>query len=125
MQWIDEVAAFAAQKWAGNVVTVSVDNIQFKKPIPMGSRVTLKAAVNRAWESSMEVGVKVFYQKMNENRLDEEIAACKAYLTFVAIDEQGKPRVMTDKQFTPAPGEEWQRRYKQADERRARRLSGT
>lgn len=90
VQWIDICAAIAAQRHAGGVVvTASIDSLEFKKPIRQGDVVTLKAKVNAAWKTSMEVGVRVDA----ENPLTgEKVAACQAYLTFVALDKSGRRR---------------------------------
>jgi len=117
MQWIDMVAAIAAWRFTGKVVTASIDNLAFRKPIQIGDIVTLKAAVNRSWNSSMEVGVKVWCES---RKLQNKFVACKAYLTFVAVDDDGK-RCPVAKPLVPEHGI-WQRRYKEADERRQRRL---
>ena len=109
MSWIDLVAAIAAQRLVGTVVTASVDSIQFKRPIQVGDLVTLKSSVNRVWNTSMEVGVSVLVQshvrKVEGNGTDcytsysalaEPSQACKAYLTFVAVDDRGKRRDISD-----------------------------
>ena len=110
MSWIDMVAAIAANRAVGTVVTASVDSIQFKKPIKVGDVVTLKACVNETWNSSMEVGVAIFVQspepriKMSFEGKDDVIytalgkpeQVCKAYLTFVAVDDKGKIRDIKD-----------------------------
>ena len=97
MSWIDLVAAIAAQRAVGTVVTASVDEIQFAAPIKLGDVVTLKSGVNRIWKSSMEVGVKIVCQRPVKKEaegldfprhtvLSEKQKVCKAYLTFVAVD---------------------------------------
>ena len=89
MHWMDIVAAIAAQKHCNRiVVTASVDNISFKEPINLGNVVTLRSQVTRAFNSSMEVFIEV---------TAEDIPACKkimthrAFFTFVAVDQNGKP----------------------------------
>jgi acyl-CoA hydrolase len=119
MQWIDICAAIAAQRHAGGVVvTASIDSLEFRKPIKQGDIVTLRSRVNAAWKTSMEVGVKV----EAENPLTREsFQACKAYLTFVALDENGKRR-----EVPKCPiyvGREDLRRAQMAQERRKLRLS--
>jgi len=108
MSWVDMVAAIAAQRLVGTVVTASVDRIEFKKPIKVGDIVTLLAKVNAVWNSSMEVGVKVLIQSPKEvdslewglerwwNEIDKPVQACKAYLTFVAVDSKGNRRNVND-----------------------------
>ena len=64
MSWIDIVASMAAQRHAQNdVVTVAVDSLHFKDPINIGDHVVLKASVNYAGNSSMEVGVQVLREE--------------------------------------------------------------
>lgn len=118
MQWIDVAAAIAARRFAkGVVVTASIDSLEFKRPIKMGDIVTLRAHVNRSWESSMEVGVKVSVEGDEGN-----FQACRAYLTFVALDDEGKRRKTPDFP-TPVGARDWGW-YNGAEERRAARLAG-
>jgi acyl-CoA hydrolase len=119
MQWIDICAAIAAQRHAGGVVvTASIDSLEFRKPIRQGDIVTLKACVNASWTTSMEVGVKV----EAENPLTrKKIQACKAYLTFVALDETGQRRQVPG---LPAYlGRDEMRRAREAEQRRKLRLT--
>jgi len=120
MQWIDVVAAIAAMRFAkGIVVTASIDNLEFKKPIQLGDIVTLKAAVNRSWNTSMEVGVKVTAW----NEKVGEVQACRAYLTFVALDGQGRRCEIPSKIVAFLPDDPGRRRFEQAEKRRAARLA--
>lgn len=89
MHWMDIISAIAAQKHSNNiVVTASVDNISFRHPILLGNVVTLKARVTRAFNSSMEVRIDVDAEDVPSGRKFESNSA---YLTFVAIDQHGKP----------------------------------
>jgi acyl-CoA hydrolase len=89
MHWIDISAAIAAQRHADRVcVTASVDELNFHYPIKIGDIVTLRASVNRAFRSSMEIGVVVTAESKAGH---EARRAVNAYLTFVAIDESGRP----------------------------------
>ncbi|CUU08828.1 Acyl-CoA hydrolase [Candidatus Thermokryptus mobilis] len=117
MHWIDICAAMSAMKHAGKVVvTASIDELNFLCPIKIGEVVILKASVNRVFRTSMEVGVKVFAM----NPLTGEIRhANSAYLTFVAIDENGKPVPVPP--IIPQTDEE-KRRYEEALIRRQQRL---
>ena len=118
MHWIDICAALSASKHSGVVcVTASVDNIDFKEPIKLGDVVTLKASVNRAFNTSVEVGVKVIAQNYTKAK---KIHTNSAYLTFVGVDEQGKP--VKTFEIIPETDEE-KRRYKEALQRRQDRLS--
>ncbi|HLU22481.1 MAG TPA: acyl-CoA thioesterase [Bacillaceae bacterium] len=89
MGYIDDVASIAAIKFARNpVVTASTDSVDFIKPIRVGDAVTLTAIVTWTGTSSMEVFVKV----TSENLLTgEQAIAALSFLTFVALDEDGKP----------------------------------
>lgn len=89
MHWMDVVAAIAAQKHSNRiVVTASVDNISFAKPIALGNVVTLKAFVTRAFNSSMEVYIEVIAEDIPNNK---KIETNSAFLTFVAVDQSGRP----------------------------------
>ncbi len=99
------------------VVTASVDSMSFLHPIKIGQLITLKASVNRVFRTSMEVGVKVLVEDLHSGIVNHTNSS---YLTFVALDEEGKPR--------PAPPvipetDEEKRRWMEADARRARRLA--
>lgn len=90
MAYIDDVASIAAIKFARNlVVTASTDSVDFIKPIRVGDAVTLTAMVTWTGRSSMEVFVKVTSEQLLTGK--ESIAAL-SFLTFVAIDENGKPK---------------------------------
>lgn len=117
MHWIDICAALSAIKQSEHVcVTASVDKIDFNEPIKLGDVVTLVASVNRVFNTSMEVGVKVFA----ENFVNKKgFQTNSAYLTFVAVDGTGKPI----KTFEIIPEtEDEKRRYKEALLRRQQRL---
>ena len=85
MHWIDICAALAAAKHSNRVcVTASVDKIDFHHPVTVGDVITVMASVNRAFKTSMEVGVKV----IGENFLRRtSVHTNSAYLTFVCLDE--------------------------------------
>ncbi|MCA1690179.1 MAG: acyl-CoA thioesterase [Actinobacteria bacterium] len=118
MKLCDEAAALAAVRHARRrVVTVGIDRMTFLVPITMGELVTFAASVNAVWRTSMEVGVRV----TAENPLTGEVRHTNsAYLTMVALGEDGRP--------TPAPalltetGAE-DRRGRDAQLRRANRLA--
>ncbi|HET6146392.1 MAG TPA: acyl-CoA thioesterase [Polyangia bacterium] len=117
MEWIDGTAGIAAARHAGGlVVTASMDRLHFLRPVQLGEVVIVQAQVNFAARSSMEVGVRVFA----ENQLTRERRqATRAYLTFVAVDDQGRPRPVAP--LRPETGEE-RRRFREARARRAVRL---
>ncbi|UII30512.1 acyl-CoA thioesterase [Fulvivirga ulvae] len=89
MHWMDIVSAIAAQKHSNRiVVTASVDNVSFGKPIQLGNVVTLKAKVTRSFNSSMEVHILVEAEDIPGNK---KFASNSAFFTFVAVDQSGKP----------------------------------
>ncbi|MBN7816530.1 acyl-CoA thioesterase [Algoriphagus pacificus] len=89
MHWLDVVAAIAAQKHSNRiVVTASADSISFKEPIALGNVVTLKSKVTRAFNSSMEVFIEVVAEDIPANK---KIMTHRAFFTFVAVDQNGKP----------------------------------
>ena len=90
MYWMDIAAGIAAQKHSGMLaVTASVDNISFKKPITLGSMVTLTAQITRSFKSSMEVFIEVEAQNIQRKT---KFISNSAFFTFVAIDEEGHPQ---------------------------------
>jgi len=89
MHWLDIVAAIAAQKHSNRiVVTASADNISFRQPIALGNVVTLKSQVTRSFNSSMEVFIEVAAEDIPANK---KVMSNRAYFTFVAVDQNGKP----------------------------------
>jgi acyl-CoA hydrolase len=117
MKFCDEAAALAAIKHSRcRVVTVGMDRMNFLVPILIGELVTFSATVNAAWRTSMEVGVRV---DAENPRTGESRQTNTAYLTMVALDDDGGP--------TPVPGlvaesPTEQRRMREAELRRANRL---
>jgi acyl-CoA hydrolase len=90
MAQMDRFAAVAADRHAGGVcVTVGVDAVHFIAPARRGDVLIFNAAVNRAWNTSMEVGCKVEAEKIGGG---DRRHILSAYLTFVAQDAQGRPR---------------------------------
>src|SRR5687768_13640852 len=90
MQWIDVCAGVAAMRQAaGAVLTASIDRLDFLSPVHVGEIVVLQAMVNYAGRTSMEVGCRVETEDMHTG---QRRYVTKAYLTFVAVDGEGKPR---------------------------------
>lgn len=117
MQWIDILGGVSAARHArGVAVTAAVDALQFIRPIHLGNMVVMKSQVNMAWTSSMEVGVRV---EVEDPRTGERHLTTRAYLTFVAIDDQGQPRRIPPLR---AETEEEKRRMQDAISRREVRL---
>jgi len=116
MHWIDLAGAMAAHRHARSyVVTASVDHIDFLVPARIGSLLLLRSSVNRAFRTSMEVGVKVW---MENYIIDKREHVASAHLTFVAVDGLGGripvPQVIPQ-------GEEQIRRFEDAAIRRMAR----
>jgi acyl-CoA hydrolase len=117
MSWIDIAAAIAAQRHSSRpVVTASIDALNFVAPVYVGWVVNLKATVNYVSRTSMEVGVRADAENPIEGKT-HHIAT--AYLTFVALDDFGKPTAVRG---LIAESPEEKRRYKDAEERRRLRL---
>lgn len=118
MHLVDVAGAMAAIRHARRpVVTAAVDSMHFIHPVRIGHLIVLRSSVNRVFRSSMEVGVQV----ETENLLTgAKLHTCSAYLTFVALDDQGKaipiPAIIPET-------EEQIRRYRDAGERRENRLA--
>jgi acyl-CoA hydrolase len=116
---IDRTAAISAIKHARSaVVTVSIDSLIFRRPVRLGSILTVRACVNRVFTKSMEVGVSVWSLPPDSSAEAEYV--CNAYLTFAALDSEGKSRVL------PAvipESEVEKRRFAQAGIRREHRLA--
>ena len=117
MHLADIVAAIAAHRHSNSfVVTAAVDHMDFRCPIRVGEVIVLKSSVNRVFHCSMEVGVKVFRE---EQFTSMRLHTSSAYLTFVAIDENRKPK--SSPQVIPGTREE-KRRYREAGIRRRWRI---
>lgn len=117
MYLIDSIAGIVARKHSGKIcVTASVDSIDFLSPVYEGEILLIKAAVNRVWETSCEVGVKVLVE---DPATGKQRHVASAYLTFVSLDENLRPVSMS--KISPQTKEE-KRRYKEAGDRRRIRL---
>ena len=114
----DEAAALAAIRHCRRrVVTVGIDRLNFLVPIAVGELVSFKATVNAAWRTSMEVGVRV---EAENPRTGEVRHTTSAYLTMVALDEDGRPTEVPPLEVENEPEE---RRRREAELRRANRLT--
>lgn len=117
MQWIDIAASVAGMRHSGgSVVTASIDGLTFLTPIHLGEVVVLKAQVNYVGNTSMEIGVRV---EAENPRTGARRYTTKAYLTFVAIDGEGRPRTIPPLLLET---DEERRRFADAEARRAARL---
>ena len=113
----DRVSGVVAKRHSGAVcVTLGIDSVRFLAPAKHGDILVFKAAVNRVWKTSMEIGVKVFKEDF---RTLQRVHILSAYFTFVALDDHLKPM-----QIAPALPESFdeKRRYDDAEKRRQLRL---
>lgn len=117
MKLIDNTAGIVAARHCGtNVVTASLDRLDFHSPVFVGDLLHVKASINLVGRTSMEIGVRV---EAEDWRLGCKRHTASAYLTFISLDEHYRP--------TPVPPivpvtEDEKRRYEEAKERRRIRL---
>ncbi len=113
LKYLDEVAYACASRYAGHyVVTMSVDQVNFRQPINVGEMVTFLASVNYTGTTSMEIGIKVITEDIHTKTV-RHTNSC--FFTMVAVDDEGNP--------TPVPPlepktSEQRRRFAQAQQRR-------
>lgn len=118
MSLCDRTALIVAERHSGTAcVTAAVDSLNFLAPARAGDTLIVKATVNRAWRSSMEIGVQVAAENSHTGDTRHVVSA---YLTFVALDEAGKP--------VPVPPvipetEDQKRRFDDAQRRRDSRIA--
>jgi acyl-CoA hydrolase len=118
MKLMDATAGVVAGRHCrSNVVTASIDRMDFFKPVYIGNLLILKAAVNYVGHTSLEIGVRIEAEDLRSGSVAH---TGSSYLTFVALSSEGKP--------TPVPPiipqtEIEKRRFKEAELRRAQRLS--
>ncbi len=118
MHLVDVCAATAAIRHCRRpVVTASIDYLEFRHPIKVGEMIIIKAALNRAFRTSMEIGAKVWSENL---RTGEHKHTSSAYLTFVALDDNGRPTMAPP--YQPVTAEET-RRWHDANVRREHRLA--
>jgi acyl-CoA hydrolase len=116
MKLVDTAAGLAAAKHCGGLaVTAAMDEMTFLEPVYLGDVVTVKATVNEAFTSSMEVGVRVEAETVSTGRT---VHTSSAYLVFVALDEKGEPRPVPP--VLPENDEERQRQHEAKLRREAR-----
>jgi acyl-CoA hydrolase len=118
MHLVDLAGAMAAMRHARKpTVTAAVDSLRFLHPIHINELVALRSSVNRVFHTSLEVGVRVETENLITG---QKLHTCSAYLTFVALDEKGKPAAI---QPVIPETETEKRRYREAGERRENRLA--
>jgi acyl-CoA hydrolase len=118
MHWIDLAGAMAAHRHSRQwVVTASIDHLDFLVPVHVGDFVILRSSVNRAFHTSMEIGVKVWVENY---RAEQRQHVSSAYLTFVAVDAAGCRLAVPP--VVPESDEE-KRRFEDAGRRREIRRS--
>jgi acyl-CoA hydrolase len=118
LSMMDKTAAVAAFRHCRlNVVTASIDRVDFREPIHVGDLVVMKASVNFVGRTSMEVGVRVEAEELLSGRR-RHTNSC--YLTFVAVDRNGRP-IEIPGVVAETPDE--LRRYQAAEQRRKVRLA--
>lgn len=118
MSICDRLALVVSERHSGiTCVTASVDSMHFRAPAKDGDTLLFSASVNRAWTSSMEIGVKVLAENSYSGDTKHIVSA---YFTFVALDEDMKPAEVPD--VLPTTADE-KRRYQNAQIRRDGRLA--
>jgi len=118
LAWMDVAAGVAAIRHSGGpTVTASIDRVDFLEPIRLGDIVVIRAQVNWTGRTSMELGVRV---ETEHPKTGEKRYTTKAYLTFVAVDDQGRPRPVPP--VAPITDEE-KRRFEDAQRRREARMA--
>ncbi len=118
MKLCDKVAGLAGVRHSGGrVVTAGMDRMTFNEPIEIGELLTLRAAVNAVWRTSMEIGVRVEAERPASGEVRHTNSA---YLTMVAVDEQGRPREVAPLRIETEVEE---RRERAAQTRRRNRLT--
>jgi len=89
MHWIDIAGAMAASRHSNRIVaTVALDSLDFRHPARMGELVMLKAKLTWVGRTSMEVKVSAYAENLKTGNV---ILTNQAYITFVALDDEGKP----------------------------------
>jgi acyl-CoA hydrolase len=116
MSICDRIALVVAERHSRKTcVTASVDSMHFLRPAGQGDILLFKAAINRSWKTSMEIGIRVEAEKFETG---EKRHIISAYFTFIALDENKKPtEVPAVEPETPLE----KRRYEEANDRRERR----
>ena len=119
MKLVDDAAgAVAGRHSGGPAVTGAMDEMAFLEPVRVGDLLQVKAQVNWTGTTSMEIGVRVVAERWNESGPAKQVAS--AYLVFVAVDAEGKPRRVPP---VVPESERDRRRWQEAQIRRTHRLA--
>jgi acyl-CoA hydrolase len=117
LKLLDQVAYACASRYCGGyVVTLSVDQVLFRDPIPIGTLVTFLASINYTGKTSMEVGIKVVAENVQKG-IVAHTNSC--YFTMVHVDEHSKPAPVPP--LEPKTDIE-KKRFREAENRRRTRL---
>jgi acyl-CoA hydrolase len=118
MKLCDEAGGLSALRHCGvRVVTAAMDRMTFLHPVHVGELVSCRSQVNAVWNTSMEVGVRV---EAENPRTGETRHTSTAYLTMVALDDEGRPAPVPE---LTVESEDERRRQREAELRRANRLA--
>jgi uncharacterized protein (TIGR00369 family) len=118
LKLVDTAAAVAALRHARtNIVSASIDRMDFYRPVYVGDLLILKACVNYVGRTSIEVGVRIESENLKTGKITH---TGSSYVTYVALDEKGKPSPVP--QAIPRTPEE-KRRWREGKERREQRLN--
>lgn len=118
MSLCDRTALIVAERHAERpCVTAAVDSLNFVGPARAGDTLVIRSSVNRAWRSSMEIGVHVSAEHSHTGKSRHVVSA---YFTFVALDDKGKP--VSVPPVAPETADE-KRRYDDAGRRREQRIA--
>ncbi len=117
LDWIDTIAGIVSKRHCrSSVVTASIDSLNFLSPIYQRDIVSLESWINYVGRTSMEVEVRV----TSENPITgEKRKTCRAFLTYVSVDENGKPKEIPRLRIQT---EEEKERFELAKQRRAERI---
>ncbi|MCI0382721.1 MAG: acyl-CoA thioesterase [Chlamydiae bacterium] len=117
LEMSDSLCGAVAKRHSGRIcVTLAIDSVKFLAPAKEGDILVFQAAVNRTWNTSMEIGLKVFAENFKTGK---RVHIFSAYFTFVALDDNLKPCKVPP---VIAETEEEKRRYQEAEKRRTHRL---
>jgi acyl-CoA hydrolase len=118
LAWIDVCGAIAAQRHCNRIaVTAALDEVSFLESIRVGDLVVLSARVNAAFNSSLEVEVEV---KVEDAKTGQRRRCVDAFMTFVAVGDDGKPTKVPELVLESRDDED---RARDANDRRAQRLA--